>query len=167
MAILPKAIYRFNVIPIKLWMAFFTELEQLILKFIWNHKRPRIAEAILKKRNKAGGVTIPDFWKCYKTIIIKTASYWHKDTHIDEWNKIESREINPYIYGPIHLWQKRQEYTPVKRQSLQQSGVGEVGQLHENQWFEHTLSPYTKINSKWLKALNPIRGHFLNCHSEV
>ena len=97
MSILPKATYRFNAVPIKIPMPYFTETEQTFQKFMWTPN----SLSNFEKENKVGGITIPGIKLYYKDTISKTVWYWHKNTLKDQCNRLESPEINSSLYDQL------------------------------------------------------------------
>ena len=151
MTVLTNSIYRFNIIPIKLPMAFFTDLEQKASQFICKLKRPWIAKAVLRKKNGTGGINLPDFrsylW-LYKATVIKKVWNWHQNRNIDQCNKIEPR----HLWIP-YFWQKKGKNIQWDKDSLFNKWCCET-------WtdkckiikLDHSLTPFTKINSNGLNT---------------
>ena len=149
----PKAVYRLSAIPIKLPMAFFTELETKNYNMYGKIKDTKYSKQSWKK-NRVGRIRHPDFRLYYKATVIKTVWYWHKDRNTDQSYRIESPKIHPCTYGRL-FYDKGGKKIQWRKENFFNTWCWENWTATcKRMKLEHSLTPHTKIKSKWIKDLN-------------
>ena len=140
-------------------------MERTILKFIWKSRKLRIVKTILNNKRTSGGITIPDLKLYYRAIVIKTAWYWYRDRHVDQWNRIEDPEIKPHTYGHL-IFDKEAKNIQWKKESIFNKWCWSNWlSVCRRMKIDPYLSPCTKLKSKWIKDLN-IKPDTLNLIEE-
>ena len=128
--------------------------EQNILKFVWNRKRPWIAKAILRKKKWSWRNQAPWLQAILQNHRHQTVWYWHKNRHIEQWNRIETPEINPSTYSQLTYEKGGKTYSRGKIIFFSKWSWENWKDTYKRMKLAHYLIPYTKINSKWIKEVN-------------